>query len=313
MKKADNVAMKTINLAVNKRRGDDLQPSLSIVMPCYNEEGAIASTIQELRHNIASITSYEIIVVDDGSTDRSYEILLGLEDDDPNIRVIHNDNNCGYGAALKAGIRRANAEIIAITDADGTYPSESITDLLEAARDVDMVVGARTGQNVVYSKIRMIPKMFFRRYSSWLVGRDIPDINSGMRIFRRSVVERFLDILPNTFSFTTTITLAMMMNHYSVRYIPIDYSMRIGKSKIHPIKDTLRFLQLIVRTGVYFAPLRIFMPVAAVLMVAFIASLGYDMFILENLTDKTILLLLFTLNTGMFALLADMIDKRSIR
>jgi len=137
-------------------------------------------------------------------------------------------------------------------------------------------------------------------------------MNSGMRVFRKSVVERFMNILPNGFRFTTTITLSMVRNHYYVRFVQISYASRVGKSKIQPIRDTLRFTQLIIRTGMYFAPLRVLTPIILLLMFGFGGSLFYDVFVLRNLTDKTVLLLLFTLNTAMFALLADMIDKRSI-
>jgi hypothetical protein len=130
---------------------------------------------------------------------------------------------------------------------------------------------------------------------------------------RRAVVEHFFHILPDTFSFTTTITVAMLTNYYTVQYVPVTYKARVGHSKIKPIRDTLRFLQLILRTGMYFAPLRVFLPVATFLGVLFLGSLAYDVFILCDLTEKTLLFLLFALNTAMLALLADMFDKRSTR
>jgi glycosyltransferase involved in cell wall biosynthesis len=226
--------------------------------------------------------------------------------------VTHRRNR-GYGAALKTGIRRATSELIVITDADGTYPNERIPELvgIAAGENADMVVGSRTADDVTYPLIRKIPKWFLRRWASWIAGQNIPDMNSGLRVFRKSVVERFLNILPDGFSFTTTITLAMLTNFYDVRYVPISYAARVGQSKIRPIRDTLHFCQLILRTGMYFAPLRVFLPLAGVLFLGFLASLGYDLFVARNLTDKSVLLLLFSMNTGLFALLADMIDKRS--
>lgn len=136
-------------------------------------------------------------------------------------------------------------------------------------------------------------------------------MNSGMRVFRRSAIMRFIRILPDTFSFTTTITLALLSSFQPVKYVSINYKARIGKTKIKPIRDTLRFFQLIVRTGMYFAPMRVLSPLIILLGLLCAGSLGYDVFVLRNLTDKSVLLLLFTLNTGMFALLADMIDKRT--
>ena len=188
---------------------------------------------------------------------------------------------------------------------------KEIGELIEQLHDNDMVVGSRSGNDVKYSKLRAIPKYFLRLYASWVVGRRIPDLNSGMRAFRKDLAERFLNILPDGFSFTTTITIAFLTRRYRVTYVPISYSHRIGKSKIQPVRDTLRFMQLIVRTGMYFAPLRVFMPIIVILITSFLSCLAYDIYVLNNLTDKTVLLMTFTMSTTFFALLADMIDKRS--
>ena len=139
---------------------------------------------------------------------------------------------------------------------------------------------------------------------------EIPDLNSGLRVFPKNIVQRFLPILPNGFSFTTTITLAMLTNQYRVHYEPVDYHARVGKSKIQPIRDTLRFLQLILRTGMYFAPLRVFLPVASIFFVAFLVTLSQDVFIRQDLTERTLILFTTATQLAMFALLSDMIDKR---
>lgn len=289
------------------------QPEFSIVIPCFNERDAIEDTVRELLALPDVSATGQIIVVDDGSSDGTADILDTLAGELANLLVVRHDRNRGYGAALKTGVRRATGELIVITDADGTYPNHRIPDLLKEAQNADMVVGARTGENVTYSTLRKIPKVFLAAYTSWIANRRIPDINSGLRVFRKDIAEKFLHVLPNTFSFTTTITLAMMTNDYHVVYTPIDYSARIGKSKIRPIRDTLRFLQLIIRTGIYFAPLRTFAPFIAIMTAAFLFSLGYDITVKEDITDTTIVTALFTLNTTMFALLADMIDKRTGR
>ncbi|PCI58761.1 MAG: glycosyl transferase family 2, partial [Kordiimonadales bacterium] len=150
-----------------------------------------------------------------------------------------------------------------------------------------------------------------RHWVSWIARYPVPDINSGFRVFRRDIALKYIGILPDSFSFTTTITLAMLTNYHRVKYEPINYRARVGKSKIKPIRDTLRFIMLILRTGTYFAPLRVFFPLIAIMIMLATASLIYDITVLRNLTDKTVLLYLFSMNTGMFALLADMIDKRS--
>jgi glycosyltransferase involved in cell wall biosynthesis len=291
--------------------GSDPPPRFSVVVPCFNEDGAVATTVAELRRHLAGHGPFEIVVIDDGSTDGTRAILDRLVAEDPSLRVERHERNEGYGAALKTGLRRARAEWIVITDADGTYPNDRIPDLLALTPAADMVVGARTAPGAKVPIVRRVPKAFLRRFASWIAGRAIPDINSGLRVFRRSVAEKYLKILPDGFSFTTTITLAMLRGRYDVRFIPIGYEHRVGKSKIRPIRDTLRFVQLIARTGMVFAPLRVLGPVILLLLLGFLASFVYDVMVLDNLTDKTVLLFLFAMNTGMLALLADMIDKRS--
>jgi glycosyltransferase involved in cell wall biosynthesis len=293
-------------------------PAFSLVLPVYNEEKAIAATLNELHEILQSAgCGYEIITVNDGSTDSTGEILrdyakhTAASGDRSDMKLIEHRKNRGYGAALKTGIRHARYPLIVITDADGTYPNERIPQLVTLATQADMVVGARIGANVQYPTIRKIPKWFLVRFAQWVSKSSIPDLNSGLRVFRKSVVERFLKILPDTFSFTTTITIAMLTNNYIVHYEPIDYRYRVGKSKIKPIRDTLRFVQLILRTGVYFAPLRIFLPLATVFFLGCMFTLIQDIFVREDLTERTLILFVAATQTAMFALLADMLDKRT--
>ena len=289
----------------------------SIIIPCYNEKHAIRETIECIWAVIrkSDIKNVEIIAVNDGSTDGSEHVLnaLAAESQAGELIVIHHNRNQGYGAALKTGIRRSQSDYICITDADGTYPNERIPELIRkiTSNDLDMVVGARIGENVDYSKIRSIPKMILVPWVSFLCGTEVPDMNSGLRIFRRDRSLDFLKLLPDGFSFTTTITICLLRNRYAVEFTPISYARRIGKSHIKPIRDTLRFTQLILRTGMYFAPLRLLSPLIVVLVALFTVSGLYDLTALNNLTDKTVLLGFASLNVFMFALLADMIDKRS--
>ena len=289
----------------------------SIIIPCYNEKHAIRDTIEWILSVIrdSKLKNVEIIAVNDGSTDGSEQVLNALtkKHHSDDLLVVHHKRNQGYGAALKTGIRRSQSDYICITDADGTYPNDRIPDLIEqiSSKDLDMVVGARIGPNVEYSKIRSIPKMILVPWVSFLCGTDVPDMNSGLRIFRRDRSLDFLKLLPDGFSFTTTITICLLRNRYAVEFTPISYARRIGKSHIKPIQDTLRFTQLILRTGMYFAPLRLLSPLIVALATLFSISSLYDLTILNNLTDKTVLLGFASLNVFMFALLADMIDKRS--
>lgn len=283
----------------------------SVIIPCYNEEMAIRETVETINKCIEDRNDYEIIVVNDGSTDKSGEILESITPNYPALKVIEHQKNKGYGAALKTGILAAGSDLIVITDADGTYPNHRISEFVDKCEDHDMVVGARTAENVTYSKIRAFPKFFLKHWVSWLARRDVPDINSGFRVFRKDVARQYFRILSDQFSFTISITLAMLTNYRSVLFVPIDYHERVGNSKIKPIRDTARFILLILRTGTYFAPARSFAPFFIGMFALALSSLGYDVFVLNDLTEKTVLLFLFSFNTALFALLGDMIDKRS--
>jgi glycosyltransferase involved in cell wall biosynthesis len=284
----------------------------TVVVPCFNEEQAISDTVVKIAEQLSDCTACKLIVVNDGSKDRSPNLLADLAKEIPKLEVVSHERNLGYGAALKTGIVRARTDLIVITDADGSYPIDQIPTLAQECADFDMVVGARTGPQVNYSKLRSIPKTLLTVWVSWIAGQKVPDINSGMRVFRKQVVEQYVRILPNTFSFTTTLTLAMLTNYRPVKFVPINYMARVGRSKIEPVRDTLRFTILILRTGMYFAPVRVLAPIIFALGLATLGSLLYDVW-LGNLADTSVILAMFTLNMGVFALLADMIDKRSGR
>ena len=289
--------------------------STTIIIPCFNEANAIEQTVRQIIETLSfeRDRTWEVIVVDDGSTDESKERLrtLSQEQQQAPLRVVMHSRNLGYGAALKSGIQRSRSELICITDADGTYPNDRIPELLRLAEERDMVVGARIGQDVKYSKIRSIPKMVLVPWVSFLCGSHVPDMNSGLRVFRRDAAMRYLKILPDGFSFTTTITICFLRNRRDVLFTPINYSKRIGRSHIKPIKDTLRFVQLITRTGMYFAPMRLLMPIFLFFTSLLSISAIFDIFVLQDITDKTILMAFICINIAMFAMLADMIDKRS--
>lgn len=285
----------------------------SILIPCYNEQGAIRDTIEAVVAACeASLPegSFEVLVIDDGSTDASAAVIETAAETDSRVRLVRHRKNKGYGAALKTGLGVARGGWIAITDADGTYPNQRMGELF-AVPDADMVVGARIGDDVVYSRLRAIPKIFLRRYAQWITGTHIPDINSGFRAFRADVAKRYLHLYPDGFSFTTTITISMLMEGREVIYEPISYTPRIGKSKIKPIRDTLRFVSTIARTGMFFAPLKVLKPFILFFWASFFGSAVYDTFVLSDLTDKTTTALLLALNTTVLALLADLIDRRT--
>jgi glycosyltransferase involved in cell wall biosynthesis len=280
-------------------------PGVSVVIPAFNEESGIGRVLTGLRESLARTGwAHEIIVVDDGSSDGTARVAR-----DSGVTVVSHGANRGYGASLKSGILAARAPLILIIDADGTYPIDAIPRLLESAGDHDMVVGARTGAKVEGPLLRRPARWFLRRLAAYLAETEIPDLNSGLRVFRRDKALQFFPILPSGFSFTTSITLALLCNDGRVAYIPIDYAKRTGRSKIRPIRDMFNFILLIVRSILYFNPLKIFIPASLVVLAACGASLYYDLFILRDLTEKTLILLFAGVQLLAIGVLADMISK----
>ena len=289
------------------------ETGLSIVIPVFNEKEGIGQTIENLKPILdADDFDLEVIVVDDGSQDGTEAILQDLEH--PGFRVIRHNRNRGYGAAIKTAIARSAHQLIAITDADGTYPNERIPDMLRMTleRDLDMLVGARSGKDVRIPYLRRAPKWVLKQLARYLTRSEIPDLNSGLRIMRKSVLLRFLNLLPDGFSLTTTITLAMLTNGYNVEYTPISYDVRRGRSKIRPIRDTLGFLQLIIMTVLYFDPLRVFIPLSFSLMLTAAAAYVYRVLAGYGFAVTIPLLFLSGLQLLSIGMLAELIVKRLI-
>jgi glycosyltransferase involved in cell wall biosynthesis len=282
---------------------------VSVVVPSYNEQESVEETARQLVDALEGAgRPYEILFVDDGSTD---ETASRLERSDLPVRVIRNARNLGYGASIKRGVDESIHPLVAITDADGTYPNDRLPELLDAMEGAEMVVGARTGSRVQIPLVRRPAKWAIGQLANYLVGRRIPDLNSGLRVMRRSSIERLRNILPDGFSLTTTITLALECRRYVVRYVPIDYFKRTGTSTIRPIHDTLNFIQLIVRTVMYFSPLKVFVPVGLAFVLAAAAVLAVGIVHLERIPDiTTIILFVAGVQILVLGFLADLIDKR---
>ena len=276
-----------------------LQRSVLVVIPAYEEAEHVADQVRAVSRALEQ-TGWrsEIVVVDDGSTDETAAQALS-----GGARVLRHKRNRGYGAALKTGIDAGDHPWILITDADGTYPPEAIPGLLARAEENDMVVGARTGDTVRVPWSRRPAKWFLRRLASYLAGQKLPDLNSGLRLMRRDLIDRYRHLLPSGFSFTTTITLASACNGHEIEFVPIDYHARLGKSKIRP-RHAFDFLLLILRTIVFFNPLKVFLPLGALLAVAGLAKFIYDLS-LGNLSESAILALLGALIIWSLGLLAD--------
>lgn len=286
---------------------------LTVVIPAYNEAGAIRPTVEDLAATLAaSGLEHEVIVVDDGSTDGTSEAVRELAGRLEAVRLVVHPRNRGYGAALKSGIRASRADVVAITDADGTYPNERLPELYRRLVDTgaDMVVGSRTGAHVHIPLVRRPAKAFLRWLAQYLSGHPIPDLNSGLRVMRKApIVERF-NLVSNGFSFTTTTLLALLARDNPVEWVPIDYHQRTGNSKIRPIHDTLNFLVLILRVCVYFEPLKVFVPPAVLLALGGVGLGASQVLTNGGLGDAPVLMIVAALQILLSGLIADMISRR---
>ncbi|HST30580.1 MAG TPA: glycosyltransferase family 2 protein [Chthoniobacterales bacterium] len=282
-----------------------VQSSVSVLIPACNEEVSLADTVAAIEKHHGLFREMEIIVINDGSRDRTAEIARTLP-----VVLIEHDTTRGYGASLKDGLRIAKNDLILIADADGTYPLEEIPRLATDIEKFDMIVGARTGEDVHIPFLRRVGKWIITQLAEYLSGQKIPDLNSGLRIFRKDIALRFLAMYPDGFSFTTTITLAMLTNHYRVQFLPINYRKRLGKSSIHPIRDFINFVILIIRICACFKPLNVFVPPALLLILLGIVKGTIDYSQQHHLGGLSITMTLTGIQTLFIGLLADLIDQR---
>ncbi len=291
--------------ATRAPEGDRLD--VSVVIPAHNEEHAAGPTVERVRAVLSQLrVRSEVVVVDDGSADGTR-----LAAERAGAQVIVSPVNRGYGSALKRGIAATNSDYVVILDADGTYPPEVLPQLLELAKSVDMVVGDRSAAMANVPLIRRPAKWILNKLANYLARQSIPDLNSGMRVFKRDSLERFIPLLPDSFSFTTTITLCMLSSNMDVAYVPIEYGKRVGHSKIRAV-DFFSFLLLVLRIVMLFQPLRIFMPLGGALFVIGIAKTIYDI-TLMNLSESAIFCLLAALIFWSLGLIADMISRLHLR
>jgi len=281
---------------------------VSIVIPAYNEEVAIGDDLDLIKRTMdATGQPYEVIVVNDGSTDRTAEIVSSR----PWVRLLHHSHNRGTGAARSTGVRAAAGNLILMTDGDGTYPNQDMPKLVEELQRCDMVIGARKKEKGTMKWLRAPAKWFIRSLASYLTAVKIPDLNSGLRGFKKDLVMKYMGILPNTHSWVSTITIAFLSDGYEVHFIPIDYYERKGKSSFQPMRDTYNYLTLVVRAVTFFNPLKVFLPISLFLFAVGGIKMVSDIFRYNfHIPTTTVIVLLTAVQVAAMGLLADLIVRK---
>ncbi len=281
---------------------------VSVVIPVFNEEEGIAECISSVDNELKKAkVSYEIIIVNDCSTDRTGQILSHIK----GIKVVNHIKNHGYGASIKSGIKEAKGDWILITDADGTYSYSAVPELIKETQNYDMVIGARIKKGAKIPLLRRPAKFFIKKLAEYLSGAEIPDINSGLRIFNKEIAHRFMTLFPDGFSFTVTITISSIVNGYNIKYVPVDYKKRKGKSSIKPLRDFFGFISLVVRLITYFKPLNVFLPIAVILFIIGFTKAARDFVLVGQIGPAGVITILASFQIAFLGLLADLIIKRT--
>jgi polyisoprenyl-phosphate glycosyltransferase len=286
----------------------------TVVLPCYNEAEHVEAELDRIDAALAaSGLRYEILAIDDASTDGTLAVLRAVEPRMPALRIMPFTRNGGSGTARRIGSRMAYGDIVVWTDADMSYENEKIPELvrmLQTDPSIDQVVGARTSEEGSHKWLRWPAKWFIRKVAERLTNQRIPDLNSGLRAFRRQVALPYLRLLPAGFSCVTTLTLSFMHNQHAVAYVPTTYSKRAGKSKFRFTRDAYRYILQVLRMVMYFDPLKVLMPPALWLL-----GIGLVKGIVDMVRHpfyfpaSTVLLVLSALIIASMALLADLVVR----
>jgi len=276
---------------------------VTIILPAYNEEAAIGKVIDDIQYTMKQRDfTYEILVVDDHSSDATADIAKSKH-----VRVVQRPFQGGSGASRRTGILHAQGEIIVMLDCDGSYEASDIPKLIDYFPEYDQVNGARTSEQGTLKILRTPAKWLIRQLACYLTKTNIPDLNTGLKAFKKDIMKKYLWVIPDGFSCVTTMTLAFLANGYAVKYIPTAYHKRIGKSKFHPFKDTAAYLNTVVRMVMYFKPLRVFMPLSGFLflfgVVKSILSLNYT----HSLQESDIIIFVSVIMIASLGLIADLI------
>jgi len=285
--------------------GEKTPVSISFIIPCHNEEGTIGPLIDGIRGVMESREeSFEILVVDDACTDGTAKAAGSA-----GARVISHPYNIGNGASVKTGIRAAFGEIVVMMDGDGQHPPKAIPQLLHALEDHDMAVSARTASS--HAGIhRLIANTIYNWLASYVSKSRILDLTSGFRATYRAIAMRHLYLLPNTFSYPTTITMSYLRSGLTIKYIPIEASKRSGKSrsKIRPFIDGTRFFLIITRVATIYSPFRVFLPVSAFLFALGCVYYLYTFLTSHRFTNMSMLLFMSALIIFMLGIVSEQIS-----
>jgi polyisoprenyl-phosphate glycosyltransferase len=288
---------------------------VTVVLPCYNEQDHLQQEIDRISAAMRdSGYTWELLAIDDKSTDGTLAVLQDNVRRNPDMRVLAFPRNGGSGTARRIGTREARGRIVVWTDADMTYPNERIPEFVRHLDDnptTDQVVGARTSEQGTHKFLRVPAKWVIRKVAEILTGTKIPDLNSGLRAFRRDVSLPYLRLLPPGFSCVTTITLSFLSNQHEVDYLPIDYAQRSGTSKFHFVRDAYRYILQVLRMVMYFNPIKVLMPIALWLLAIGFVKAIVDLARLRpvGIATSTLLLLIGGLLIAAIALLADLIVR----
>lgn len=273
---------------------------VTVLLPAYNEAGVIGNTVERIR---ALHPDFEVLVVDDGSTDNTVQEAMAA-----GANVWPHPYNIGNGAAIKTGLRCAQGEWVVMMDADGQHQPEDIARLLEYKDQFDMVVGARTRQSET-SAHRDLANWFYNKFATYVTKFPIQDLTSGFRLVRLSVARQFIYLLPNTFSYPSTLTLGYLRSGRSVKYIPIQTKARTGRSKIKLLRDGTRFFLIITKVATLFSPFRVFLPMSAALFLIGICHYGFTFITQGRFTNMSALLFSSSLIIFMIGLVSEQISQ----
>lgn len=289
-------------------------PYASVILPAYNEQDHVLAEVERICAALdASEFTYEVLAIDDASTDGTLAELRAAEQRFEHVKIVAFRRNGGSGTARRIGTQMARGQLVVWTDADMTYPNERIPELLRILRDdpsYDQVVGARTTEEGTHKILRIPAKWLIRKVAERLTNQRIPDLNSGLRAFRRSVALPYLRLLPPGFSCVTTITLSFLSNQHDIKYVDIDYAKRAGSSKFHFVKDAYRYILQVLRMVMYFEPLKVLMPPALWLILIGLVKGVVDMVRHPfYFPASTVLLFVTGLMIGSLALLSDLVVR----